>query len=335
MPEATRPTAAIYPHTVPGPPSLEQWVTHEWLPFIATQVKASTFDSYRRILIVHVLPRFGDLPLDTLEGRMLTAMYAELLAPRPDGRASLKPKTIRNIHIVVHKLLADAVEDEIIAVNPADRAKRPRRSAAPDPELLFWTPAELAQFLSATRGDDLGVLWHLAAMTGMRRGELLGLHWSDVDLESARVSVRRNLVSVAYRVIETSPKTNRARVIDLDTETVERLHGLRACRNAPAAREGQGRVFLRHDGAALHPDLVSQAFRKAIRQVGVRRIRFHDLRHTHATIALRAGVPAKVISERLGHSTPEFTLRQYAHVIPGMQAEAAAQIADLVRKASD
>jgi Site-specific recombinase XerD len=287
------------------------------------------------MLELHVLPEFGGHRLDEVTPRMLTLFYARLREPTARREHGLTPKTIRNIHIVVHKFFADALEAEILSVNPADRAKVPRRSGTPERELHFWQPAELALFLRTTRDDDLGILWHVAAMTGMRRGELLGLRWSDVDLEGARLSVRRNLISVAYRVIETTPKSNRARVIDLDGETVKRLRDLCSARSAADRDDQCDRVFLRSDGAALHPDLASQAFRKAMKEAGVRPIRFHDLRHTHATIALRVGIPAKVISERLGHSTPEFTLSQYAHVIPGMQAEAAAQIAELVRAAAE
>lgn len=313
---------------------LSRWLLEEWLPVVATQVKASTYDSYRRILELHVLPEFGGQCLNEITPRMLTLFYARLREPTANRKHGLAPKTIRNIHIVVHKLFADAVEGELLSINPANRAKVPRRSGIPERELHFWQPAELALFLRNTRDDELGILWHVASMTGMRRGELLGLRWSDVDLEGARLSVRRNLISVAYRVIETTPKSNRARVVDLDGETVERLRYLCSARYAADREDQCDRVFLRSDGTALHPDLASQAFRKAMKEAGVRPIRFHDLRHTHATIALRAGIPAKVISERLGHATPEFTLTQYAHVIPGMQAEAAAQIADLVRAAS-
>lgn len=185
------------------------------------------------------------------------------------------------------------------------------------------------------RDDRLYALWHLAAMTGMRRGELLGLRWQDIDLKSKRVAVRQTVISVAYEVTVTTPKSHSARVIDIDAATIEVLHEHRRQQEAECAAAGTDyvdneRVFRKSDGSAIHPDVMRTMFDYRVKRSGVRRIRFHDLRHTHATIGLRAGVPVKVMSERLGHSTPAFTLQLYAHVIPGMQAEAAEAIARLV-----
>lgn len=176
-------------------------------------------------------------------------------------------------------------------------------------------------------------------MTGMRRGEVLGLRWSDVDLDAARISVRQAVVSVAYAILESTPKAHQARVIDLDEVTVEqlRLHRQRQ----QLEREDWGTeyaswdlVVAKENGEPIHPDSFSQAFERLVKNAGLRRIRLHDLRHTHATLAVKAGVPVKVISERLGHESPAFTLKQYAHVMPGMQAEAASEIADLVQQSS-
>lgn len=165
-------------------------------------------------------------------------------------------------------------------------------------------------------------------MTGMRRGELLGLRWCDLDLDAGRLSVRQTLISVAYEISITTPKSHHARVIDLDKRTVEVLRTHRVA--ADEAGDDESLVFTKPDRQIIHPDILSQRFERLVGQTDLRRIRLHDLRHTHATIGLRAGVPVKVMSERLGHATPAFTLQQYAHVIPGMQAEAAQAIADLV-----
>lgn len=320
--------------------TLAEFVRDEWLPTIGTQVKESTWDSYRRNLDNHVLPAIGATPLQQVSTGHLNSLYRSLLGQgrrnRPGG--GLSAKTVRNIHGTVSKVLTDAADRGLVSRNIATTARppRPRKTAAK--QIQFWTPEELSTFLEFVREDGLYALWHLAAMTGMRRGELLGLRWSDVDLDAKRISARQALVSVAYELHVTTPKSHDARVIDLDPGTVGVLR-----RHQDAQREkrpGDGgrdstMLFGKADGSTIHPDVISQMFEKAVKRSGVRRIRLHDLRHTHATIGLRAGVPVKVMSERLGHATPAFTLQQYAHVIPGMQAEAAEAIARLVANESD
>jgi len=164
---------------------------------------------------------------------------------------------------------------------------------------------------------------------------VLGLRWRDVELDASRIAVQNAIVSVAYEVLESSPKSHQARVIDLDPETTAllRRHSERQQRErieVGADYNDRGLVICAEDGSPIHPQSFSQAFAKAGEGAGLRKIRLHDLRHTHATIAVRAGVPVKVISERLGHESPAFTLKQYAHVVPGMQAEAAELIAAVV-----
>ena len=169
----------------------------------------------------------------------------------------------------------------------------------------------------------------------MRRGEILGLRWGDVDLDAGRLSVSRSLVSVGYEVHETRGKTRTARrTIDLDPRTVEVLRAWRSHRSLESSSfdggDAEAYVFARPDGTPIHPHLLSDAFKKLVTRSGLPRIRLHDLRHTHATLLLKAGVPIKVVSERLGHATPGFTMATYQHVLPGMQAEAARTFAELL-----
>ncbi len=248
----------------------------------------------------------------------------------------ISAKTVRYIHTTIHKALEDAVDTGLLAKNVADRAKPPRPSRRSTREVGSWEGHELAQFLASVRGTRLEAVWRLAAMTGMRRGEILGLRWADVDFEASRLSVRHALVAVAYEIIESTPKSHNARVIDLDGETTDLLRAHR--RSQQVERHDWGTDYEDHDlvvarenGSPIHPHSFSQAFERIVRRAGIRTIRLHDLRHTHATLALKAGVPVKVVSERLGHESPAFTLKQYAHVIPGMQAAAAAVVAELVR----
>jgi integrase len=301
------------------------------------RVKPSTFDSYRRNMEGNVLPVLGAKPLQQLTPPMLNALYAQLSSGSKERRP-LAAKTISYIHATVHKALADAVDAGLLARNVADRAKPPRPSRRSTADIQAWEPHELARFLDPVRGTRLDAIWRLAAMTGMRRGEILGVRWSDLDLDSARLSVRHAVVAVAYAVIESTPKSHNARVLDLDDETVEELRAHRRRQQGErdewgADYQDQDLVVAKENGEPIHPHTFSQSFERLIRNAGLRPIRLHDLRHTHATLALKAGVPVKVISERLGHESPAFTLKQYAHVIPGMQAEAAAAVADLVAAA--
>ena len=318
----------------PSKVTFDQWI-ETWLPTIKTQVKPSTFDSYRRNLELHVLPRLGRQPLGNITGANLTALYGELLESGKRTGGGLSPKTVRYVHTIVHKALEDAVDSDLVAANAATRAKPPKPRSTSSSELRFWRPEELRRFLELVEGHRLEAAWHVAAMTGMRRGEVLGLRWKDIDLDGNRLSVRQAVVAVAYDVLTSTPKSHQARVIDLDEATVGQLRVHHAGRDGAQVAGSDGSsendlVFCREDGSPIHPHTFSQAFERLVAKSDLPRIRLHDLRHTHASIALQAGVPVKVISERLGHESPAFTLKQYAHVIPGMQAEAAAVISNAV-----
>lgn len=321
-------------YVAPDRLTLTEWVRQSWLPMTKTRVKPSTFDSYRANMETHVLPVLGSRALQQLTAPMLNTRYAELLSHGAE-RGPLAAKTVRYIHTIVHKALADAVDAGIIGANGAERAKPPRPNRSRAQNIECWEPAELAAFLESVKGSRLEAAWRLAAMTGMRRGEVLGLRWCDVDLDGSRIAVRNAIVSVAYEVLESSPKSHQARVIDLDPKTTALLRSHRERHERERMEIGseyddRGLVTCAENGSPIHPQSFSQAFAKAIERAGLRKIRLHDLRHTHATIAVKAGVPVKVISERLGHESPAFTLKQYAHVMPGMQAEAAELIAAAV-----
>lgn len=321
----------------PSKITLEQWVRDSWLPSMRTQVKPSTWDSYARNLRLHLLPRLGHRPLSEITAALLNATYGELLVSgrRNGGGGGLSAKSVRYLHTTLHNALADAVDAGLLGANPADRARPPKPAKTESKELRFWMPEQLRLFLSSVAGIRLETAWHVAAMTGMRRGEVLGLRWTDVDFEAARLTVRHTIISVAYEIQESTPKTHQVRVIDIDPGTVDQLRAHHSRQQAERAEwEGSYQdgdlVFCHEDGTPLHPDTFSQSFERAIAKTDLPRIRLHDLRHSHAAIALRAGVPVKIVSERLGHESPAFTMKQYMHSIPGMQAEAAVQIANLV-----
>lgn len=323
-------------YTEPSKLMLREWVEDKWLPVVETQVKPSTFESYERNMRHHVLPKLGGRKLRDIGPAQLNDLYANLLASgRRNGDGGLSAKTVRYIHTIIHKALSDALDAGVVAANVAERAKPPRPRTRSATEIRFWTPDQLGTFLRIVDQHRLAVAWRVSAMTGMRRGEVLGLRWRDIDFDNARIHVRQAVVSVRYELIFSTPKNHRARVVDIDLETVEALRLHRKAQEAERDEWGKDYldsdlVFCKENGEPLHPQTYSQAFERIVAKSDLPPIRLHDLRHTHATIALRAGIPAKFISERLGHENPAFTLKQYAHVIPGMQAEAAQAIAALV-----
>lgn len=246
---------------------------------------------------LHVLPALGSRALQQLTAPMLNTLYADLLNHGGE-RGPLAPKTVRYVHTIVHKALADAVDAGILGANVAERAKPPRPNRSQAGTITCWKPSELAAFLDSVKGTRLEPAWRLAAMTGMRRGEVLGLRWRDVDFDQCRLAVRNAILSVAYEVLESSPKSHQARVIDLDPATAALLRRHRTAQEVRradfgAAYRDHDLVICDQDGGPIHPQSFSQAFTRAVTEAGVRQIRLHDLRHTHATIAVKAGVPVE------------------------------------------
>ena len=305
--------------------SLGRFLVGEWLPAIERTVRATTFINYRVHVERHLVPHVGAVSLEELTGTLINKVYAELLARgRVTNGGSLSSATVRRIHATLHRALRDAVRWGLLTENPADRCDPPRASGDDVTEMRTWDAGQLRSFLEVVRDDRLFPLWHLLAMTGMRRGEALGLPWRDVDLDDGRLAVRQSLVAVGHEVQVSLPKTARARrVIALDASTIEVLE-------SHAGGTPDGFVFTTPEGGFLHPNLVSKAFARSVAASGLPRIRLHDLRHTHATIALRAGVHPKIVSERLGHATVSLTLDVYSHAVPHMQQEAALRIGDTV-----
>jgi integrase len=234
--------------------------------------------------------------------------------------------------------LRDAVRANLLARNPADDIELPSvGNGARGAKINAWSDAELAAFLGATRDERLHVLWHTLAMTGMRRGEALALRWDDIDLEHGFISVSKSRVGVDRVVRETPTKSDRARVVQIDPATIAvlRAHAraqLAELADAPEALEAHF-VFTTAAGDPLIPCTVSHWFSRAVVGAALPKLSLHGLRHTHATLLLQAGVPAKIVQERLGHRSITTTMDIYSHVTPGMDADAARIFGRLVAAA--
>jgi integrase len=305
-----------------------------WLAGALPALKPSTAKSYRELVGWYVRPRIGRVRLDDLNALHLSNLYADLIADgavRSEGGVSAS--TVRGVHRVLRKALNDAVLWGLLARSPLLGVKPPRCESR---KMRWWTPQQVRTFLGAVDGDRLYALWVLLLTTGMRRGELAGLRWCDVDLDAGLLSVVRTRVSVAYTVCESDPKTRSSRrSITLDVRVVAALRAHRRRQLEERLRWGEawtdtGYVFTREDGWPIHPERISVLFARLVEIAGVPKIRLHDLRHTSASLALASGVHPKVVGERLGHASVSVTLDLYSHVIPGLQAEAAEKLGELV-----
>lgn len=317
--------------------TLAAHIERTWLPRKARQLRPVTLDGYRRQLRLYILPHLGPVPLRSLRVEEIEDLYECLLtAGRSDGTGGLSTKSVLEVHVLLRQILDDAVTRGLLAINPARQAVPPRHRRDQHRRRMAWTARELATFLSGMVGHRHHRTWWLAAHTGIRRSELVGLRWRDIDLEHRRLSITRTIVAVNGRMQPSNGKTaNAARTIDLDDRTLDVLARWRDDHAEQfSGHDPERGLVVRDDGQLINPQTISQGFDRAVTRTDLPRLPLHGLRHTHASLLLKA-VPLKVVSERLGHSTPAFTMATYQHVLPGMQAQAAATFASLVDEADE
>jgi integrase len=319
----------------PSKQTLAQFM-RDWLASIRASVRPATLSAYKMLTETHILPALGMTPVQRLTDTQLDSFYADLLENgRRDGKGPLSARTVRYVHATIHKALADSVRKGRLARNAAQQATPPAPSTRQ--QLHTWTAEELRAFLAHVEGARLYPVYFLAATTGMRRAEVLGLCWGNLNLGAGRLAVVQTLVKTVDGVGFSAPKTARGqRSVALDPQTVAVLkdHRKRHLEERMALGLGspgsEGFVFTNLDGSPVTPSQLSHAFQAQVTASGLPRIRLHDLRHTHATLALQAGIHPKVVSERLGHANIAITLDTYSHAIPAMEEEAAAKVARLV-----
>lgn len=335
-------------YVAPSRQTLGQFLVDDWLPVVKRRLAESTWESYERNVRNHIVPKIGYVQLSALDGTILNRFYADLLESgrlRGNQGPGLKPRTVRYIHTVIHAALKDAVRARRLSLNPADQATPPSASAAKPPEMKVWTGPQLATFLRRLEGNRYRWPWLFLSTTGCRRGEALGVRWQDIDFDRGLVSIRQELIPLTKpggvgregRIVPRT-KSEKPRVIELDKPTIAALRAWRVEHAKERllvgdAYEDHDLVFCWPDGRPYHPEAFSKTFDRKLRQAAfadLPTIRLHDLRHTWATLALIAGVDVKIVSERLGHSSPMVTWQTYQHVIKGMQTDAAEKVAALI-----
>jgi integrase len=313
----------------------------EWLEVQRTQVQPSTWSSYRGNVDRYLTPHLGGLRLDEITVAGLNRLYSLLLRRGGYKGKALSLRTVELAHTVLRKALEDARRLDLIAVNPALDATLPRvdprdGTTVDTSKVNAWTAEELRTFFAHIAGHRWEPHLTVAATTGVRRGELLGITWEDVDTERGLLHVRHALSVVDGHAILKGTKTERPRTLHLDARTVEAFREQRSRQDrwrqeAQAGwRNGWDLVFTMEDGRYIHPNHFGVEFIRLVEAAPVPRIRLHDLRHTHATLLLGEGVPIKVVSERLGHSEVSITLDVYAHCLPAMDQGAAEQFAGIL-----
>lgn len=305
-----------------------------WLATKAGSISPNSHRDYEIAVRLHLKPSIGTVPMQRLAPERVQEQYAAWQA------AGMSPRMIHRCHIVLSQTLAQAVRFGTLTRNVAADVTKPSLSR---PKPNVWTPGELTAFLNVAKADALGPLWYLLALEGMRRGEALGLRWADVNWERGAVHISQTVApdksDRGRAIILARTKTHAsARSVRLTKETLAALVDHRDRQRFQ--RQATGGEWQDHDlivstslGTPINPNNVTRSYNRLVILSGVPRIRVHDLRHTAATMLLRVGVPAKIVSERLGHASVGITMDLYSHVTPDMQDEAALAVSAILSKA--
>ncbi|GAA3417746.1 tyrosine-type recombinase/integrase [Streptosporangium vulgare] len=318
--------------------------------------KESSRRSWRQHLDHYLLPQVGVIPRSLLRATHIDGLFdtieewnAEITTAKAEGRPPHLPGDLRQRHKVVglrtqHHILQTlssaynwGVRRRLIEFNPCLGVELP--PAERDPARV-WSPEQVMQFLTASAHDPLGLLYRLALLRGLRRGEACGLRWSDLDLETGHAQIEQTILQLGDRIIIDTPKTRAGRrTVSFDTETrlllAARYAEYRRARlAAPEGYEDHGLVFARDNGRPLSPERVTEGFKRLAREVGLPVIKLHEARHTAATLGLEAGLDIKVVSAQLGHTRTRITQDLYTHVRPAVLDDGAERVLTLVQGSS-
>lgn len=325
------------------------WTTGQWLNEWLRQrrsIRPSTARMYASHIRVYLSPSLGRIPLDELNHHDIQATLDKIVLDHAARGRSLSPQTLVRIRATLRCALKQAIRNGLIEVNPATLVELPHhvrphpvvwtpmrvavwQSTGERPTVGVWTAEQLRAFLRFTADDPLHLLWRVVALTGLRRGEVCGLRWADVDLDAGQFMIIQQLIEVGGQVVAAPTKTMASRrIMPLDGATLNLLVDHRL----DTAEDASGCVFTDEHGRPLRPGTVTHKFRRLVAASGLPPVRLHDLRHGAATLALAAGVDLKTVQDMLGHSTIVTTADIYTSVLPEIRRTAAQAIADLVLK---
>jgi integrase len=300
----------------------------QWLVTVKTSVRPKTYEQYKQIVTGYIIPILGRIKLKDVRPDHIQSLYNNKL------KSGTSNCTVRMIHSVLHVSLAQALKMGLIGRNPADAVTRPKLVKK---EMKTLTDTQVQTLLLAARGTRYEALYLLAVTTGIRQGELLGLRWSDLDWVTRHLSVQRQLQRLSGQgMVFGEPKSaSGRRVIALGSATIEKLR--EHYKHQQLERLAAGERWIENDlifptiiGTPIEGSNLIRTFKSLLRAYNLPNIRFHDLRHTAATLMLQQGIHPKVVQERLGHSQISMTLDTYSHVLPNMQEEAAQKIDELI-----
>jgi len=309
--------------------TVAQWL-ERWLGQVRGETAPQTHLRYESICRVHIAPALGEFLLTRLGVSDVQSFYSALAG------TDLSARSRKNIALVLTNALNRAVEQRLIATSPAQSLKK-RLPRVEQTEMRVLDQAQSRQLLAFARSDILYPAILIALATGARRGEILALSWARVDFDRSSILISESAEQIGSSIRMKPPKSGTFRTVIVGGAVLEELRRLKveqaeALLALGIRQTGSTLVCCRPDGAMLTPGQLSDNFRKTlIRKTGLPRVRFHDLRHSHASQLLAAGVNIKVVAERLGHADPAITLRVYSHLMPGAQAEAAARIDAIFR----
>ena len=321
-------------YTMPSKMTVKDWLTI-WTKEYMEDVKESTAFLYTRYVDKYIVPKLGSIKLEALTTPAIQAFYNGLIHPK-EGVNPLSAKTVKNIHGALHKALQQAVLVGYLRTNPVDACKPPRVVRK---EMHPLEEDQVSAFLTAIQGHPHEYLYKIVLFTGLREGEVLGLTWDCVDFERGTILIKQQLrreQKKGGQYYFTTPKNGKSRTLTLAPSVLQlfrlqKLHqnGLRV--EAGELWEEHNMVFSNQFGGYLSYRTVYDCFKRIVSRIGTPGTRFHDLRHTYATMAIRAGDDIKTVQENLGHATAAFTLDIYGHVTAGMRQDSANRMEGVIQ----